>query len=54
MRRVARRDVALLLFATTMAFIGSAAPGHAQQVPSFLGIPCTTQDNGVIGDTAHR
>jgi hypothetical protein len=47
----------LVLFATTMAFAGSAAPVGAQQAPSVLGIPCTTQADGVqacIGDTAHR
>jgi hypothetical protein len=40
-----------------MAFIGSAAPGHAEQVSSVLGIPCTTEANDVqacIYETAHR
>jgi X-Pro dipeptidyl-peptidase (S15 family)/X-Pro dipeptidyl-peptidase C-terminal non-catalytic domain len=41
-----------------MAFFALLAPGAgAQQVSSVLGIPCTTQANGVqacIGDTAHR
>jgi fermentation-respiration switch protein FrsA (DUF1100 family) len=55
--RKLRRDAALLLFATAVALAAFAAPAAAKQVQSVLGIPCTTQDNGVqacIGDTAHR
>ncbi|MGH2981017.1 MAG: hypothetical protein ACRDKV_03115, partial [Solirubrobacterales bacterium] len=50
--------MAVLAFATAMAFFGSlAARADAAQVSSVLGIPCTTQADGVqacIGDTAHR
>jgi hypothetical protein len=58
-RRVARREAAVLAFATAMAYIGSlAAPSaNAAAVSSALGIPCTTQASGVqacVGDTAHR
>jgi hypothetical protein len=58
MRRVARRNAALLSLAAVMTFLAAlAAPAGAQPVSSVLGIPCTTQANGVqacIGDTAHR
>ena len=44
MRRVARRDAAVLAFATAMAFVGSLAapPAEAAPVSNVLGIPCTT------------
>ena len=58
MRRVARRDAALLSLVAAIGFFAAlAAPAGAQPVSSVLGIPCTTQTNGVqacIGDTAHR
>ena len=46
------------MFAAALAFFALLAPrAGAAQVSSVLGIPCTTQANGVqacIGDTAHR
>ncbi len=59
MSGLARREAVVLAFATAMTFIGSlAAPSaNAAPVSSVLGIPCTTQSNGVqacVGDTAHR
>ena len=58
MGRVARRDLVVLAFAIAIAFFCLLAPrAGAAQVSSVLGIPCTTQADGVqacIGDTAHR
>jgi X-Pro dipeptidyl-peptidase (S15 family)/X-Pro dipeptidyl-peptidase C-terminal non-catalytic domain len=58
MRRVARGDATALAFAAAMAFFATLAPSvGASQVSSVLGIPCTTQANGVqacIGDIQHR
>jgi hypothetical protein len=56
-RGFARREAAVLAFATVLAYIGSlAAPSaNAAQVSSVLGIPCTAQSNGVqacVGDSA--
>jgi hypothetical protein len=55
MRRVARRDAAVLAFATAMAFVGSlAAPAAGGQAPSAPGVSCATQSNAVqacIGDS---
>ncbi len=56
--RVVRRESTLLFAVVAIAFFGLlAGRAGAQQVSSVLGIPCTTQADGVqacIGDTAHR
>ena len=51
MSRVARREAALLAFATTMAFIGSLAAPSADVAPvsSAVEVPCATQANGLQG-----
>jgi hypothetical protein len=56
--RVARREAAVLAFATTLAFIGSLAAPSANVAPvsSAVEIPCAIQANGVqacVGDNAH-
>lgn len=47
----------LAVLTTCLALTASATAAHAASVPSVLGIPCTTQSDGVqacIGDVAHR